>query len=61
VLTVFAVIANREDGLRDFTIVDPDRVGLRFGTRLVQAACGLAPANAQHLLKTMKLWFSPTM
>jgi catechol 2,3-dioxygenase-like lactoylglutathione lyase family enzyme len=31
---VLAPIANREYGLRDFTILDPDGVGLRFATRL---------------------------
>ena len=31
---VFAAIADREYGLRDFTILDPDGVGLRFGSRL---------------------------
>jgi catechol 2,3-dioxygenase-like lactoylglutathione lyase family enzyme len=33
-LRVVAVIADREYGLRDFTIADPDGFGLRFATRL---------------------------
>jgi catechol 2,3-dioxygenase-like lactoylglutathione lyase family enzyme len=33
---VFAPIGDRDYGLRDFTILDPDGVGLRFGTRLQQ-------------------------
>lgn len=32
--TVFAPIADRYYGLRDFTIIDPDGFGLRFGARL---------------------------
>jgi catechol 2,3-dioxygenase-like lactoylglutathione lyase family enzyme len=31
---VLAPIADRDYGLRDFTIVDPDGFGVRFGTRL---------------------------
>ena len=31
---VLAPIADREYGLRDFTILDPDGFGVRFGTRL---------------------------
>ena len=31
---VFSAIEDREYGLRDFTILDPDGFGLRFGTRL---------------------------
>ena len=31
---VLAPIADRDYGLRDFTILDPDRLGLRFATRL---------------------------
>jgi len=31
---VAAPIGDREYGLRDFTIVDPDGFGVRFGTRL---------------------------
>lgn len=31
---VLAPIADRDYGLRDFTIVDPDDFGVRFGTRL---------------------------
>ena len=31
---VLAPIADREYGLRDFTILDPDGFGLRFGSRL---------------------------
>ena len=31
---VFAPIQDQSYGLRDFTILDPDGVGLRFGTRL---------------------------
>lgn len=31
---VIRAIADREYGLRDFTIVGPDGIGLRFGTRL---------------------------
>jgi catechol 2,3-dioxygenase-like lactoylglutathione lyase family enzyme len=31
---VIRPIADRDYGLRDFTIVDPDGFGLRFGTRL---------------------------
>ncbi|MBX3071088.1 MAG: VOC family protein [Thermomicrobiales bacterium] len=33
-IPVFAPIEDRSYGLRDFTIVDPDGIGLRFGTRL---------------------------
>lgn len=33
---VFAPIGDRDYGLRDFTILDPEGVGLRFGTRLEQ-------------------------
>jgi catechol 2,3-dioxygenase-like lactoylglutathione lyase family enzyme len=33
---VFAPIGDRDYGLRDFTIQDPDGVGLRFGTQLQQ-------------------------
>jgi catechol 2,3-dioxygenase-like lactoylglutathione lyase family enzyme len=36
-LTVFAPLADRGYGLRDFTILDPDGFGLRFGTRNVTA------------------------
>jgi len=32
---VLAPIADRDYGLRDFTIMDPDGFGVRFGTRLV--------------------------
>ncbi|MHB0968217.1 MAG: VOC family protein [Thermoanaerobaculia bacterium] len=32
-IPVFASIADRPYGLRDFTIVDPDGFGIRFGTR----------------------------
>ncbi len=32
--TVIKPIADRDYGLRDFTIADPDGFGLRFGTRL---------------------------
>lgn len=32
-IPVFAPIADRYYGLRDFTIVDPDGFGIRFGTR----------------------------
>jgi catechol 2,3-dioxygenase-like lactoylglutathione lyase family enzyme len=32
--TALAPIENREYGLRDFTILDPDRSGIRFGSRL---------------------------
>lgn len=32
-IPVFAPIADRAYGLRDFTIVDPDGFGIRFGTR----------------------------
>jgi catechol 2,3-dioxygenase-like lactoylglutathione lyase family enzyme len=42
---VFAEIADREYGLRDFTILDPDGVGLRFGTRL---AADLPGSAASH-------------
>jgi catechol 2,3-dioxygenase-like lactoylglutathione lyase family enzyme len=31
---VLAPIADRDYGLRDFTIADPDGFGLRFGTRI---------------------------
>jgi catechol 2,3-dioxygenase-like lactoylglutathione lyase family enzyme len=31
---VFAMIGDRDYGLRDFTILDPDGVGLSFGTRI---------------------------
>ena len=31
---VLAPIADREYGLRDFTILDPDGFGVRFGARL---------------------------
>ena len=31
---VIAAIADREYGLRDFTVRDPDGFGIRFGTRL---------------------------
>lgn len=31
---VLAPIADRDYGLRDFTIIDPDGFGIRFGTRL---------------------------
>lgn len=31
---ILAPIADRDYGLRDFTILDPDGFGLRFGTRL---------------------------
>jgi catechol 2,3-dioxygenase-like lactoylglutathione lyase family enzyme len=31
---VLAPIADRDYGLRDFTILDPDGFGIRFGTRL---------------------------
>lgn len=31
---VLAPIADRDYGLRDFTILDPDGFGLRFGTRI---------------------------
>lgn len=31
---VLAPIADREYGLRDFTITDPDGFGVRFGTRI---------------------------
>ncbi len=33
---VLALIGDRDYGLRDFTILDPDRFGLRFGARLPQ-------------------------
>ena len=33
---VFTSIGDRDYGLRDFTILDPDGVGLRFGQRLEQ-------------------------
>ena len=32
--TVLASIADREYGLRDFTILDPDGFGIRFASRL---------------------------
>ncbi len=32
--TVLSPIEDRRYGLRDFTIVDPDGFGIRFGTRL---------------------------
>ena len=32
--SVLASIGNREDGLRDSTIPDPDGFGIRFGSRL---------------------------
>lgn len=32
-IPVFAPLADRPYGLRDFTIVDPDGFGVRFGTR----------------------------
>jgi len=32
--TVVTPIANRDYGLRDFTIADPDGFGVRFGARL---------------------------
>ena len=35
---VFAPIADRPYGLRDFTVLDPDGVGLRFGSRLPDAS-----------------------
>jgi catechol 2,3-dioxygenase-like lactoylglutathione lyase family enzyme len=31
---VFATVGDRDYGLRDFTILDPDGVGLRFASRL---------------------------
>jgi uncharacterized glyoxalase superfamily protein PhnB len=31
---VLAPIADRDYGLRDFTIADPDGFGVRFGTRI---------------------------
>ncbi len=34
--TVYAPIADRNYGLRDFTVLDPDGVGVRFGTRLAR-------------------------
>ncbi len=34
---VFNAIEDRPYGLRDFTILDPDGFGLRFGTRLAQS------------------------
>jgi hypothetical protein len=34
---VLAPVADRSYGLRDFTILDPDCFGLRFGTRLAVA------------------------
>lgn len=37
---VLAAIADRPYGLRDFTVLDPDGFGVRFGTRL--------PAGAPH-------------
>ncbi len=33
-IPVYAPIEDRSYGLRDFTIIDPDGIGLRFGTRL---------------------------
>lgn len=33
-IPVYSPIADREYGLRDFTILDPDGIGLRFATRL---------------------------
>ena len=33
-LTVVKEIADRDDGLRDFTVVLPDGIGLRFASRL---------------------------
>jgi catechol 2,3-dioxygenase-like lactoylglutathione lyase family enzyme len=35
--TVLASIADREYGLRDFTILDPDGFGIRFGSRLASS------------------------
>lgn len=34
---ILAPIADRDYGLRDFTILDPDGFGIRFGTRLPDA------------------------
>ena len=31
---VLAPLADRDYGLRDFTVIDPDGVGVRFGSRL---------------------------
>ena len=39
-IPVYAPIADREYGLRDFTILDPDRIGLRFATRLTDHPAG---------------------
>jgi len=39
--TVLSALADRDYGLRDFTILDPDRLGIRFGTRL-------APGGSSH-------------
>ncbi len=33
-LTVVKEIADRDYGLRDFTVVSPDGIGLRFASRL---------------------------
>jgi catechol 2,3-dioxygenase-like lactoylglutathione lyase family enzyme len=33
---VLAPIADRDYGLRDFTVLDPDGFGVRFGTRIAQ-------------------------
>ena len=35
-MDVLAPIGDRDYGLRDFTILDPDRFGVRFGARLPQ-------------------------
>ncbi|MGE3797103.1 MAG: VOC family protein [Thermomicrobiales bacterium] len=35
-IAVFATIDDRDYGLRDFTVVDPDGVGLRFATRIAE-------------------------
>lgn len=37
VASILAPIADRDYGLRDFTILDPDGFGVRFGTRLATA------------------------
>ncbi len=37
---VYAPIDNRSYGLRDFTVLDPDGVGLRFGSRILISSDG---------------------
>jgi catechol 2,3-dioxygenase-like lactoylglutathione lyase family enzyme len=60
--TVVAAISDREYGLRDFTILDPDGFGIRFGSRLQSSdahadCCRSVPArprDADRLLGSIR-------